>query len=214
MGSIHFLIQCFCSDFRSSDSMHKPFKGSFCCCCSLQFYSFPGCILHWVSKSGVLEVHLSYAGSRGLGCLMWSLNPSFLREMIHIFVIPSVGGLLSLEFFLGEHISYPSRCCPFACGCGSCVHPLFRFISMGNFPHIVSALLCLWEEVSSGSSYITILNCLPGVFLSYCLYFCFYSLGFIFHVMDQMTGVSYEFHPPPNPNLSEILSISSKEKFW
>lgn len=144
---------------------------------------------------------------------MWSLNLSLLREMIRIFVIPPVGGLLSLEFFPGEHISYPSRCCPFACECGSFVHPLFRFISMGNFPHIVSALLCLWEEVSSGSSYITILNCLPGVFLSYCLYFCFDSLGFIFHVMDQMTGVSYEFHPPPYPNSSEILSITSKEKF-
>ena len=77
MGSIHFLIHCFCSDFRSSDYIHKPFKGSFCCC-SLQFYSFPGCILHWVSKSGVLEVHLSYAGSRGLGCLnveLESLTP-------------------------------------------------------------------------------------------------------------------------------------------
>lgn len=121
------------------------------------------------------------------------------------FVIPPVGGLLSLEFFLGEHISYSSRCGPFACGCGSCVHTLFRFISMGNFPHIVSALLCLREEVSSGSSYITILNCLPSVFLSYCLYFCFYSLGFIFHVTDQMTVVSYEFHPSPNPNSSKIL---------
>lgn len=184
--------------------MHKLFKGSFRCCCSLQFYNFPGCILHWVSKS-VLEVHLCYAGSMGLGYLMWSWNPSLLKEIIHIFVIPPVGGLLSLEFFLGEHISYSSRCGPFACGCGSCVHTLFRFISMGNFPHIVSALLCLQEEVSSGSSYITILNCLPSVFLSYCLYFCFYSLGFIFHVTDQMTVVSYEFHPSPNPNSSKIL---------
>lgn len=77
--------------------MHKLFKGSFHCCCSLQFYNFPGCILHWVSKS-VLEVHLSYAGSTGLGYLMWSWNTSLLKEMIHISVIPPVGGLLSLEF--------------------------------------------------------------------------------------------------------------------
>ena len=42
----------------------------------------------------------------GWGALMWSLNLSLLREMIHIFVIPPVGGLLSLEFFPGEHMSF------------------------------------------------------------------------------------------------------------
>ena len=143
---------------------------------------------------------------------MWSLNPSLLREMTHIFVIPPVGGLLSLEFLFGKHISHASRCCPSAYGCRSCVHPFFRSISMENCPHIVSALLCLWEEVSSGPSYIAILNCLPSVFLSYCLYFCCYLLGFIFHVMDQTTVGSYEFHPPPHPNSSEILSYKLQRK--
>lgn len=145
---------------------------------------------------------------RGWGTLCGAGIPP-PQEMIHISVIPPVGGLLSLEFLFDI---YSSQCGPFACGCGSCVHTLFRFISMGNFPHIVSALLlCLWEEVSSGSSYITILNCLPSVFLSYCLYFCFYSLGFILHVMDQMTVVSYEFHPLPQIQIHQRFSKENSD---
>ena len=116
--------------------------------------------LFWLLKSGVLGACLSCAGS---GCLVWSLNPSLLKEKIWTFVIPPDCGSLQpgCGFLLGETslcLSSPSQCCPFTLCCGGSVPPAFGFLYEGIIPYVVVDLLCLWKEVSSGSSYATILN--------------------------------------------------------
>lgn len=86
-----------------------------------------------------------------------------LREKIHTFVIPSDsrsqwlggGGTFSLRLYLC--LSYLSWWCLFT----SVVEDVllaFRFLSKGIISYVVVAMLCPWEEVSSGFSYTIIFN--------------------------------------------------------
>lgn len=63
--------------------------------------------------------------------------------------------------------SYPSQCCPFVPHCGSSVHSLSGLSSEEIIPYAIVYLLCLWEEMSSGSSYNTTLNTLGCIFISF-----------------------------------------------
>lgn len=100
----------------------------------------------------------------GFGCLIWSLNPLLLMEKIFTFVVPLNCGLLQLKcgIFLDEPSSLPlflvSRCCSFTPCWGGSVYQFSCVFWEELFQNIVADLLCPWEEVSSGSSYITILS--------------------------------------------------------
>lgn len=95
---------------------------------------------------------------------MQNSKPSALRKTLCTFEIPSVCGswLLGCSFFSTARwclcLSFPSPCCPFILCCGGSDHPTFRSLSEGIIPYIAVDFLSPKEEVSSGSSYSTILN--------------------------------------------------------
>lgn len=78
--------------------------------------------------------------------------------------------------------SYPSQCCPFTLCCGNSVHSIFRPFPEGIIPYVVVDLLCLWEEVTSGTSYAAICSSLVDLFLwTFCshvthIYLCYFLL--------------------------------------
>ena len=65
LWSMCFSVWCFCAGFWVMLACTWAlWEWIFC---YLQFYSFPGHIFHWFSKSNILGVHFSCAGSRGWG---------------------------------------------------------------------------------------------------------------------------------------------------
>ena len=119
----------------------------------------------WFSKPNVFGACLSGAGPKGevpdVGHK--SLTPQ--REFPYLWhpsrlwvTVLGVGFLVRL----GLCLSYLSQCGPFILCCGVAVQVVLWFLSEGIAPYVAVDVLCPWEEMSSGSSYATILTCLPG----------------------------------------------------
>ena len=92
---------------------------------------------------------------------MWQENPHSLRDkfciirtLLTMVITPGVGFLARPCLCL----FYPYWCSLFILFCVNTVQLAFSSFSEGNIPHIAVGLLCLWEEVSSGSSYTTTFN--------------------------------------------------------
>lgn len=120
-------------------------------------------IFPWFSKPGIWGVWYFCAWYRGWGtqCGAWIFCSSGKRFLL-LWSLPIVDHCSWVWgfFFLATHISTsPGHLSGvlFILCCKCSVYPV-RFLSKGIIPSVVVSLLCLWEEVSSESSYATILN--------------------------------------------------------
>ena len=75
-----------------------------------------------------------------------------LLNMQHYF---SVQSLSCVQLFVTSWTAMINHKLIFTCFCGGSIHPIFRSLSERITLYLVIDLLCLWEEVSSGSSYMT-----------------------------------------------------------
>lgn len=153
LRSIGFLFWCFLFWFSGEVSICvNSFREGFP---FLKFYSSRH-IPHYFSFQMCLgSLSLLY------GWYEWSLNLLFLSKKDPSVTLPTRDhhgwGLLVRLY---RYLFYPA-CYLFSFCCGDFVPRVFRFISKGIIPGVVVDMLCLWEMVSSGSSYASILNPLP-----------------------------------------------------
>lgn len=164
--------------------MHKLFKGSFHCCCSLQFYNFP-------VYSFPLGFKVSFGGS-SLLCRIYGVGVPYVELE---YLTPSRKWSISLwslllvdcyllEFYTSTHLNVVLL--PVAV---EAVFIHFSGLFHGNFPHSFSLVVFV-----GGSKFRIFLyhhlELSPSVFLSYCLYIsAFIHLASILSMMDQMTVV-------------------------
>ena len=69
-------------------------------------------------------------------------------------------------------LSYPPQLGSLILFCGGAVQLVFRSFSTGAILYVAVDLVCLWEEVSSGSYSVAILNCLLSGSASYTYQAC------------------------------------------
>lgn len=107
---------------------------------------------HWSSKPDVLRAHLSGAGLKSWGAQygvltlhssgrnsgFWVPSPLWVAAP----AFPTCFNAVSLLFTRCEGVT----------------PPVFRFFSEEIVPYIAINSVCLWQEVSLGSSYVAILN--------------------------------------------------------
>lgn len=118
-----------------------------------------GCKPCWISKPDIWGLVPHVLVPR-VGVPLWGKNPSFLRKKLHICEIrPNVGYCTMVRDFSGTMylLLLPILMWPF--------HPLlwgcsasFRSLSEVIIPYLAAGSACLCKEVSSRSSYATILN--------------------------------------------------------
>ena len=106
--------------------------------------SFPGHISRWFAKPGVLEAHLSCAGSRGWGAWCAQIPRSSGKGFVPLWSLPIVDCWSWGVVF----ISSPVLCILllsfyFTLCCGGSVHSVFKSLSGGTVPYVVVHLLCL-----------------------------------------------------------------------
>lgn len=97
---------------------------------------------------------------------MWDVSPSVMQEKQPSGEIPPYVCHHTKVRFWQECFSAsptPLSVVLFIHCCGAGVQPVLRFFSEGTDPHVAVYLLCLSEEVSSDSSYATILIQLPSL---------------------------------------------------
>lgn len=149
LGSFQTAI--FVLDPRASESAHKPFKSRIS-----------------VLYSPVVPLDISLDGF--LSQMFWELvspvprvgvpnvRQKPLTEEFHCETPPS--GCYTGDGSFGKISASPTHLNdPFILCCGA-VQLVLMFFSEGIVSHVAIDLLCLWEEVSSGSSCATIWNCL------------------------------------------------------
>lgn len=144
--------------FMSNEFVHEPLKSGFSVPCNL---GFPRHSPHWFSKTGVLGACLSRADSKGWGFWCRALIPHSSGK-----ITPSLWSFTAVDS-CGWGIFSPLVCLyvflplnsmqSFTLCFRDSVHPIFRFLLEGIIPYVVD-VLCSWEEVSSGSSFASILN--------------------------------------------------------
>jgi len=99
--------------------------------------------------------------SQVMGCLMWGINPSFLKEKFRIHDIPPYcvslhgGGVFSKTTSLSL---LPVSMWAFLSLVVEAVQLVLSYFSVGTIPYVAVNLSCLWEEGSLGSSYATTLS--------------------------------------------------------
>ena len=163
-----FSIWYFCNGFQFKwvCLRHEPFKSKFFFFFFLQFYGFPGHILHCFTKPGVLVARLSCAATKGQIAWCGAQIPHPPRKITApLWYLPSLDCCgWSVGFSLVRPylcLSYSLRCCPFTLCCGDYVHPVFRSLSDWIIPYVVVYLFCPWDDVSLGLPSDTILNPFP-----------------------------------------------------
>ena len=166
MGLLHFCFRCFSSCCFSlglgvSESAPESFKSRFPI-----LYSSMALLkaIPLVFKARYLGVGACLNGdlTKGKECLIWSTEPSPLKEKLHIFEIPFNCGSPCLGKVFGVYLllSYHFCCGPLILYCGADVHLVSRSFAAEITPYVAVVLLCPWEKVSSGPSPAAILNCL------------------------------------------------------
>lgn len=120
----------------------------------------------WLSKWDVLGAHLSGAGLRSG---VWGSDPVLLKKepgpvsfLLSKCILPHSGGVC------GEIVSQPLvsisffSCLPNE---GVVAQQIFGFLSEEPVPNVAADRVCLWEKVSSGSSFAATLNWNPAFIL-------------------------------------------------
>lgn len=147
----------FCAGLWADESMYELFKN--------RLSSLHGStVLLDVNLTGFQSqmfwglVSLTYLPRIGMPDVM---HKSLCREKLLMKSLPIVsccaGKFLARPYFF---LFYPSWCDPLIPCCGKTVQLVFGSFSEEIFPYVAIDLLCLQEEVSSGSFDTTISNCL------------------------------------------------------
>ena len=134
---------------------------------SFLFPAVPGCILSWFSKLSVWGTSLSCAGSENWDtCCEAQIPCSSGKRAIPLWfllIVYHCGYCMVFPLIRLCHcLFYPSWCCylPFV---KETLLIQFQLPFQRNYFICRSRFVCLWEEMSSGSSYIAILNPLPRI---------------------------------------------------
>ena len=91
---------------------------------------------------------------------MWGSNPLFLREKLWVLSSLLIVGHCARDGVYGVPASPTCFNVVFSlfARCVVVIQPAFRFFKEEIVPYVAVDSVCPWEEVSSGSSYVTILN--------------------------------------------------------
>lgn len=158
MYSGHFSNCCFCLSPRMSGSPFKPFKKSI---------SDPYSLLKTLDlgpvgfqSQAIWGPHLSGANPKGWGARCGAQPPQPSGRSSGLARSLWIIGHWARGRVFGKTTSLPllSHCGPFILCCGQAVQLVSGSFSVGGVPYEALDLVCLWEEVSSGSCYTTIMD--------------------------------------------------------
>lgn len=140
-------------------SVHEPFKSRFLVSYSLWF-SWTQIPLFF--KARCCGGSSSRCRSQGVRGLVWCSNPLLFREKLHIVIsLPLVrchaGGLGSNKTTYLPLLPISMQLL-FVLSCGIVALLVFWYFSERVVLYVLVILVCLWEEVISGTSYAVILN--------------------------------------------------------
>lgn len=149
-GPCAFQYGVFALILGSSEFTCEPLESRFFC--SLLFYSFPGLISCWLSKTCVLGTHLSCVGSKAWSG-WWEAHIScFLGgrpiPLCSLPILDCVAGVWFFSWWDQFSASATHWMLSFTLYFGGSVHPVFRTLSEGITLYVVVDLLCAWEEMS------------------------------------------------------------------
>lgn len=114
----------------------------------------------WFSKTGDLGAHLFGTGPENWGICGGALTPhSSRRSSIFVRSLPIMGHCSRVRLLVRLHLclSYHFDVAPIAC-CEGGIQLILRSFSEEIIPYVALHLVCLWEERSSGSFYVSILD--------------------------------------------------------
>lgn len=113
---------------------------------------------HWFPKPDILGAHLPGEILKGWGCLVWCIESLLFRETLNICEILPDCGKWGFWSYCVMCLSYPPPWGPFILCCGEALQLVFNSFSKSSVNLSSRSLFLLWGEVSSGSSFTTILN--------------------------------------------------------